>query len=400
MSTVYKSVSDIYFSNAGSGVQFQVDSTTFHSAKIITDISTSDANVSVSTTEILTQASGSVPAFATIVTTVSTIDTNVRIAVNPAVSGNDIDIVTVGSESVANGIPTTTMTSTVSLKTGDLVVYANSTVTDNTNSALQEPAYRYLILRHNLVDGMLHGVPGGDYNMTCQEMYSLMNVTCVKLSEGLYQTLRQGWVQETIIEIDADTAFYGTTFFSEIRPVAKIWEAKTSWYGEKTPTQITPEIVGYILKVMKAFATNIVESEYERRYLTLRNASMLETASWEIQKAEAKEWLVFQGADNHVTPFLDYLATQRSMDKTVLANKILTNAESHQDALSRLLVEMQTLVKKFNNCDSVWDINILYEDCLGIALPVKQAIDLGRTISADNWNRRPEWSVKGNGYYF
>ena len=400
MSTVYKSVSDIYFSNAGSDVQFQVESTTFHSAKIITDISTSDANVSVLTTETLTQTSGNVPAFATIVTTISTIDPDVRVAVNPAVSGNDIDIVTVGAESTVNGIPTTTMTSTVSLKTGDLVVYANSTVTDNTNFVLQEPTYRYLILRHNLLDGMLHGVPGGDYNMTCQEMYSLMNVTCIKMSEGLYQTLRQAWVQETVIEIDADTAFYGTTFFSEIRPVAKVWEAKTSWYGEKIPTQITPEIVGYILKVMKAFATNIVESEYERRYLTLRNASMLETASWEIQKSEAKEWLAFQGADGHVTPFLDYLATQRIMDKTVLANKILTNAESHQDALSRLLVEMQTLVKKFNNCDSVWDINILYEDYLGIALPIKQAIDLGRTISADNWNRRPEWSVKGNGYYF
>jgi len=33
-------------------------------------------------------------------------------------------------------------------------------------------------------------------------------------------------------------------------------------------------------------------------------------------------------------------------------------------------------------------------------MPIKQAIALGRTVSDTDWTRKPEWSVKGNGYYF
>jgi hypothetical protein len=68
--------------------------------------------------------------------------------------------------------------------------------------------------------------------------------------------------------------------------------------------------------------------------------------------------------------------------------------------MAMLLADMQNLLAKFKSCATVWDINILYEDYFGIAMPISMAIKLNRTISDTNWNRVPEWRVKGNGCYF
>lgn len=397
---IFKSISNVYFSNATSDVNFQENTIEIYNARLTLDVKSVDTATTVTTVEEAIQAVDSTPGYALITTTIISTDFDIIIALSPAVTNIKVDVTSDSSESTVDGVTTSILISKVTIDNIDQHVYADATVIDNSAIVLPEPTYRYLILRHDLIDGYLHGNPGGDYNMTCQEMYSLMNITCVKLSEGIYQTLRQTWIGEKVIEIDKDTAFYGTTFFSEIRPVAKVWEAKTSWYGEKIPTEITSEIVGYILTVMKTFAIEILDTEYERRFLAMRAAGQLEYESWKIQLAEANEWLTHQGADGHVTPFLDYMAITRKIDKTTLANKIVAKSEIYQDKLSQLLVEMQISMSRFNSCDSVWDINILYEDYFGIALPIKQAIELGRTVSADNWNRLPKWSVKGNGYYF
>ena len=400
--TTYKSVSNIYFTNASYNTSSADE--VLYTGVLTIKVSSTDANVSVITSEVVvpTDFDNVVAGFVTITTHITAADNNIVADVSPVVSDHSVNISTTGSEVLDNetGAMTTTLVSVITRPIDLLDIFVESLVTNTSSEIIKEPDYRYLIVRHNLIDGFLHGNPGGDYNMTCQEMYSLMNMTCVKLSEGLYQTLKQSWLQEEVIEIDADTAYYGTTFFSEIRNVAKLWEAKTTWYGEKVPTEITPLIIGYILTVMKIFATEIVENEFERRFLTMRGASLIETESWYLQLAEAKEWLSQQGQNGSITPFLDYLALTRGINKTVLSNKILKNAETYQDKLSTLLVEMQIILDKFKKCDSVWDINILYEDYFGIAMPISMAIALERMVSADDWNRKPEWRVKGNGYYF
>lgn len=368
---------------------------------VVLDVSTSDKNTTVTTTENLTLADweNNIPGHITIVSVVKSKDHDTYAAISPAVTNPDLDVETNVVESEIDDTFVITITSKVTYNISPMYLFAETTQWTNLGIA-EEHIYRYLILRHNLISNVLHGNPGGDYYMTCEEMYSIMNITCVKMSEGLYQTLRQTWLEEKVIEIDEETAFYGSKFFGEIRSVAKLWEAKTPWYGEKIPTEITPEIVGYILKVMKIFAKSIIEVEYERRFLVLKNASTLEAESWIIQKQEAKEWLTYGNTDGHITPLLDYIASERGLDKTQLANKILEKSEIYQDKMSHLLVEMQILLKKFEDCSSVWDINILYEDCFGIGMPIKQAAELGRTVDAEGYIRKPEWKVKGNGYYF
>lgn len=375
--------------------------TVFITGAIVLDVSSEDQNTAVSTVEELTlsdwdtQTPGSIK----IVSVVKSDDRDTVVAVSPAVTDPNLDVSTNVTESDEEGKYVVTVTSVVTYNVAPMYLFAD-TITWNSIGEAEFRKFRYLVLRHSLVDGLLHGNPGGDYYMTCEEMYSIMNIACVKMSEGLYQTLRQTWLQEKIIEVDENTAFYGSKFFSEIRSVAKLWEAKTPWYGEKVPTEITPEIVGYILAMMKTFAKEIVELEFERRYLEMRNTSILEAESWALQKHEAKEWLTYQGAEGHITPFLDYLAQERNIDKTALAEKILLKAESYEDKLSILLVQLQKILKQFEICSSVWDINILYEDYFGIAMPVKQALALGRTVDSEGFVRKDEWRVKGNGYYF
>ena len=162
----------------------------------------------------------------------------------------------------------------------------------------------------------------------------------------------------------------------------------------------TMTIKEHVLVFMKAFAKEIIEEEYQSRFLALRNTCELESASWEIQKHEAREWLTNAGLNGSVTPFLDYLATERGEDKTVLSNKILQKAEAYQDKLSTMLVSMQKLKKQFKNTTSIKDINILYEDYLNVMMPTTQAIELGRTLSTTDWERKPEYEVKANEFNF
>lgn len=368
---------------------------------VILDVKSADAATEIVTTEDITFAdwATSTPGSIKITSVIKSTDHTTFASISPAVTDPDLDVATTVTETTEGDKYVLTVVSDVTYTVAPLYLFAE-TVNQTSIENAEPKIYRYLILDHSLVDGLLHGNPGGDYYMTCQEMYSIMNVACVKLSEGMYQTLRQSWKQEKIIEIDENTANYGTVFFGEIRPVAKMWEAKSAHYGEKVPTEITPEIIVCILTVMKAFAKEIVESEFERRYLEMRNASMIEADSWHLQLMEAREWLTYQGADGHRTPFLDYLAAHKKVDKTTLSNKILEKAEAYQDKFSTLLVQMQTILDKFDECSSVWDINILYEDYFGISMPIKQAVALGRTLSDDDYTRKPEWAVKGNGHYF
>lgn len=391
----------MYVPADGSGDSVEIESL---SGRILVAVGTTDVDAAVDVSEDLVQSDVHKlqDSVLTVTYTVKTKDAECEINVQPSVTSKDIQIETDTLEDTdEEGFYITKITSVVkTIGKSHLSCFVNTISSVEEESAKKGVTYRYVIMRHDLISNLLHGNPGGDEMMTCQELYSLFNIICVKMSEGMYQTLRSNWPGEEIIELTENEAFYGTQFFSEIRPVAKLWEAKSPWYGEKVPTEITPEIVSYILKVMKIFARESVEQEFERRWLSMRNASAIEVESWRVQQEEAKEWLEFQGKDGHKTPFLDYLAKERGYDKTELAEKILAKKEAYQDKLSTMLVDMQKILKQFDDCESVWDINILYEDYFGIGMPHKQAKALGRIVEDTENQRKPEWRVKGNGFYF
>ena len=283
---------------------------------------------------------------------------------------------------------------------------------------------KYLIIKQSLLDPQLF-MEGDAYDdrFVFKELYDLLNVSCIKVSSQMYSIHSKVW-NGKYIEITEDTATLGSTLFSEVRDTAKLWEISGlegpgltgnerpevfEQYPEATAQKVpidmsstvgTMTVKEHVLVFMKAFAKEIIEEEYQYRFLALRDTCELESASWEIQKHEAREWLTNAGLNGSVTPFLDYLATERGEDKTVLSNKILTKAEGYQDKLSTMLVAMQKLKKQFKNTTSIKDINTLYEDYLGVIMPTSQAIEMGRTLSTTDWERKPEYEVMANEFNF
>ena len=283
---------------------------------------------------------------------------------------------------------------------------------------------KYLIIKQSLLDPQLFMEENAyDDRFVFKELYDLLNVSCIKVSSQMYSIHSKTW-NGKYIEITEDTATLGSTLFSEVRDTAKLWEISGleapgltgneraevfEQYPEATAQKVpidmsstvgTMTVKEHVLVFMKAFAKEIIEEEYQSRFLALRDTCELESASWEIQKHEAREWLTNAGLNGSVTPFLDYLATERGEDKTVLSNKILTKAEGYQDKLSTMLVAMQKLKKQFKNTTSIKDINTLYEDYLGVIMPTSQAIEMGRTLSTTDWERKPEYEVMANEFNF
>ena len=283
---------------------------------------------------------------------------------------------------------------------------------------------KYLIIKQSLLDPQLFMEENAyDDRFVFKELYDLLNVSCIQVSSQMYSIHSKVW-NGKYIEISEDTAKLGSTLFSEVRDTAKLWEISgldgpgltgnenpevfeqyPEATAEKVPVSMnevrgTMTIKEHVLVFMKAFAKEIIEEEYQYRFLALRDTCELESASWEIQKHEAREWLTNAGLNGSVTPFLDYLATERGEDKTVLSNKILTKAEGYQDKLSTMLVAMQKLKKQFKNTTSITDINTLYEDYLGVMMPTTQAVEMGRTLSTTDWARKPEYEVMANEFNF
>ncbi len=262
---------------------------------------------------------------------------------------------------------------------------------------------RYLIVNEKEInpEQFVNMTASGDTRLHYSEMFSLMHFSCVEVSETVFQTISKEW-EHKYLEVTKAQAYNGSNFFSEIRPFGKVAASVDSagyaWTPAnpvlKVPIELTPEIKKEVVDFMIYFAKEIIEDEYNTRLKNLKNTTDLEVASWEIQKHEAREWLENKGLGGSKTPFLDYLSAERHIDKDTLSNKILANAEAWEDKLSTMLVEYQILIKKFESCTEIWDLNILYEDHIGIMLPQKQAIEMGRTKSDTDWDRKPEYEVE------
>lgn len=244
---------------------------------------------------------------------------------------------------------------------------------------------RYLILEDRAINPFLVGTVSWDDDTYVNEIYSIYNVTCVEISETLYHNILP-MLSGKIVEIDEETAKWGSTMFGDHRDVIKIFEADAEGYpGIKTPQEVTPEMNERTLNFMRRIAQEILELEFNRRYLVFRDASEIEVASWELQAHEAREVLFKEG--NGVTPLLDVLANERGLSREDMARKILEKHEDYKDRLSNLIVQYQKILKEFEDCQKVWDMNILYEKYFGVQLPTKQAYEMGLFVSDEDWTR-------------
>ena len=265
---------------------------------------------------------------------------------------------------------------------------------------------RYIIVPE---EDIKHYVTGGgfnDKNFLCESKYNLLGLTAVEISDTYLETIRP-MLGRSFEEITKDEFYFGTVHFGEIRNTVKVLKTADGVIWDWTPAipddewkqaiDFSQEMKDFTLSFMKKYAKEIIENEYSKKLKFIKNVSELEAATWEIQKHEAREFLTY-GEDDpaHVTPFLDYIAIERSFDKTTLSNKILEKAEEYQDRLSTMLVTSQQLLKKVEVCTTIWDLNIVYEDYFGIMMPTEQAEELKRIDKGIKEDGEIDYNRKGN----
>jgi hypothetical protein len=254
---------------------------------------------------------------------------------------------------------------------------------------------KYILTRSTTVNPNYVQQGSSDPNMHCTELFHFHDVSVYEMSDLMYTTLQSGWDQR-VVTLSYNVAYYGATFFSEIRTVGKLLEPAVGIYTQpvKIPIEITDEIIAWIVEFMQAVGIESMNQEFNRRFKAFQGVSEVEKESWEIQKHEAREWIQYGEDPAHRTPFLDYLAVEQSLDKTVLAEKILLKAEQYADRLSDMLVVYKKLVKELKACTSVWDCNIFNEKYLGYYMPDTQAVQIpGWTISETDSTRVNEVKV-------
>jgi hypothetical protein len=192
-------------------------------------------------------------------------------------------------------------------------------------------------------------------------------------------------------EITEDVGRWGVKHFAEVRAVVKVTDEdplsdddlyKVSQSGPKTAVELPQERIDAAVTFMKLSAKLIIEDEYDRRFLSLKaEDSKLEQYFWNAQVTEANN---LEGE----TPILNSIATAKSVAVSDVAASVLAGNKAFNEKALALYDAMVALKQKFTDCATIKELNVLWEDYLGVAMPQSQAIELGN-VEEDGWTPLP-----------
>ena len=132
-----------------------------------------------------------------------------------------------------------------------------------------------------------------------------------------------------------------------------------------------------VIGAMKIIAKAVIEEEFDQKFMELDASSNFESMTFELQYEEASAYI----KDNTIdVPLLFALAETREVTVEEMANKIISARNNFKKQVTILLKQMTEIKGKFKNASTVRDLNRLYEDYLGIAMPETQAQEEGRVV--------------------
>ena len=88
------------------------------------------------------------------------------------------------------------------------------------------------------------------------------------------------------------------------------------------------------------------------------------------------------------TPTLNTIATAKGLTVSKVAESVLAGNKAFNEKALALYDAMVALKQKFTNCATIRELNVLWEDYLGVPMPQQQAIELGNT-EEDGWTPLP-----------
>ena len=193
-------------------------------------------------------------------------------------------------------------------------------------------------------------------------------------------------------EVSEDVGKWGVKHFGEIRAEVKVTSEdplstselyKVDQAGPKVKIELPQDRIDATVEFMKLSAKLIIEDEYDRKFLSLKaEESKLEQFFWDAQLAEANNL-------SGDTPILNSIATAKSIAVSDVAASVIAGNKAFNDKALALYDAMIALKKKFTDCTTIRELNVLWEDYLGVPMPQQQAIELGNTEEYDGWTPLP-----------
>ena len=239
---------------------------------------------------------------------------------------------------------------------------------------------KYYLARH---------CPEIDVLNTVDLMWNMYGVTVFSINET--------WVRDVLKltrsyeEITENVGRWGVKHFAEIRAVVKVTDEDplsddelyvVSQSGPKTAIELPQERIDAAIEFMKLSAKLIIEDEYDRKFLSLKaEDSKLEQYFWNAQVTEANN---LEGE----TPILNSIATAKNVAVSDVAASVLTGNKAFNEKALALYDAMVALKQKFTDCATIKELNVLWEDYLGVPMPQSQAIELGN-VEEDGWTPLP-----------
>jgi len=132
-----------------------------------------------------------------------------------------------------------------------------------------------------------------------------------------------------------------------------------------------------VMNAMRYVAKAVIEEEYDKKFMELDTNSQMESLSFELQYEEA---IAYMKDNNAEVPLLTALANAREISVQEMVHKTINGRKAFKQSITDLLAKMTWLKGQFKNAATIRDLNRLYEDYFGIAMPETQAQEEGRVV--------------------
>ena len=214
---------------------------------------------------------------------------------------------------------------------------------------------------------------------TANLTFNQYGVTVFSISEEWVRDLNK--ISGSYEEVSEDIGRWGTKHFGEVRAVVKVTDddplseddeyALEQLEDGRTKVELPQERYDAAIAFMKVAAKLIIEDEYDRKFLTLKaEESKLEQYLWDAQITEANN---LEGE----TPLLNSIATAKGIAVSEVASSILAGNKTFNDKVKALYDSMLALKQEFKSCDTIKELNVLWQKYMGVPMPFSQMVEEG-----------------------
>lgn len=194
-----------------------------------------------------------------------------------------------------------------------------------------------------------------------------------------------------LVEIDKGIAIFGFKNWGDPRTEIKVYATSAEEDNdfedidvfsfvpegeELTPLSkitipMTDKRTNAVISAMKLIAKLSIEDEYDIRYDNIiAKTSRLERETWKYQLNDKT--------------FCEELSKIKGLETENFVDIMKTKSEEYNTEVKRLYIECQQLKQKFYDCNTIKELNILFEDYFNIPMHSEQALEIGREILNNN----------------